>query len=76
MIGNSRRELLQPMIIGGWNVESPNFIAQRQIKYAEGGRKFEPGGYNNVPIAGMQAGIALFAAVVLYRRQRRSAASV
>ena len=58
-VKNSRRELLQPMIIGGWNVESPNFIAQREIKYAEGGRKFEPGGYNNVPIAGMQAAIAL-----------------
>ena len=47
------------MIIGGWNVESPNFIAQREIRYAEGGRKFEPGGYNNVPIAGMQAAITL-----------------
>jgi selenocysteine lyase/cysteine desulfurase len=58
-VKNSRRELLRPMIIGGWNVESPNFIAQREIKYAEGGRRFEPGGYNNVPIAGMQAAIAL-----------------
>ena len=47
---------LRPMIIGGWNVESPNFIAQREIRYANGGRKFEPGGYNYVPIAGMQGG--------------------
>ena len=58
-VKKSRHHLLRPMIVGGWNVESPNFIAQRQIKYEEGGRKFEPGGYNNVPIAGMQAGIAL-----------------
>src|SRR5207244_12323093 len=62
-VKNSRRELLRPMIIGGWNVESPNFIAQREIKFAEGGRKFEPGGYNNVPIAGMQAAIALLSEI-------------
>jgi len=70
-VKNSRRELLQPMIIGGWNVESPNFIAQREIRYAEGGRKFEPGGYNNVPIAGMQAAIALLAEVGLAKISER-----
>jgi selenocysteine lyase/cysteine desulfurase len=59
------------MIIGGWNVESPNFIAQREIKYAEGGRKFEPGGYNNVPIAGMQAAIALLDEVGLAKISER-----
>jgi cysteine desulfurase/selenocysteine lyase len=59
------------MIIGGWNVESPNFIAQREIRYAEGGRKFEPGGYNNVPIAGMQAAIALLAEVGLPKISER-----
>jgi len=64
-VKSDRRSLLRPMIIGGWNVESPNFIAQREIRYAEGGRKFEPGGYNNVPIAGMQAAIALLAEVGL-----------
>ena len=70
-VKESRRELLRPMIIGGWNVESPNFIAQREIKYAEGGRKFEPGGYNNVPIAGMQAAIALLAEVELSKISER-----
>ena len=70
-VKNSRRELLRPMIIGGWNVESPDFIAQREIKYAEGGRKFEPGGYNNVPIAGMQGGIALLAEVGLPKISER-----
>ena len=70
-VKNSRRELLRPMIIGGWNVESPNFIAQREIKYAEGGRKFEPGGYNNVPIAGMQAAIALLDEVGLAKISER-----
>ena len=70
-VKNSRRELLRPMIIGGWNVESPNFIAQREIKYAEGGRKFEPGGYNNVPIAGMQAAVTLLAKVGLPKISER-----
>ncbi|PYK71893.1 MAG: aminotransferase class V [Verrucomicrobia bacterium] len=70
-VKNSRHELLRPMIIGGWNVESPNFIAQREIKYAEGGRKFEPGGYNNVPIAGMQAAIALLDEVGLAKISER-----
>jgi cysteine desulfurase/selenocysteine lyase len=70
-VKNSRRNLLRPMIIGGWNVESPDFIAQREIKYAEGGRKFEPGGYNNVPIAGMQAAIALLGEVGLPKISER-----
>jgi cysteine desulfurase / selenocysteine lyase len=70
-VKNSRRNLLRPMIIGGWNVEAPNFIARREIKYAEGGRKFEPGGYNNVPIAGMQAAIALLSEVGLPKISER-----
>ena len=70
-VKNSRHELLRPMIIGGWNVESPNFIAQREIEYAKGGRKFEPGGYNNVPIAGMQAAIALLGEVGLAKISER-----
>ena len=70
-VKNSRHELLRPMIIGGWNVESPNFIAQRAIEYAKGGRKFEPGGYNNVPIAGMQAAIALLGEVGLAKISER-----
>jgi selenocysteine lyase/cysteine desulfurase len=70
-VKRSQRDLLRPMIIGGWNVESPNFIAQRQIKYAEGGRKFEPGGYNNVPIAGMQAAITLLREVGLAKISER-----
>ena len=70
-VRKNQRDLLRPMIIGGWNVESPNFIAQREIRYAEGGRKFEPGGYNNVPIAGMQAAIALLSEVGLPKISER-----
>jgi len=53
------RDLLQPTTIGGWNVESPNFVAQRQIKYAAGGRKFEAGAYYHSAIAGLGAAIKL-----------------
>jgi selenocysteine lyase/cysteine desulfurase len=52
-------------------VESPNFVAQREIRYENGGRKFEPGGYNNIPIAGMQGAIALLSAVGLSKISER-----
>ena len=58
-VNKSRRDLLHPTTIGGWNVESPNFIAQREIKYAGGGQKFEPGAYYHCAIAGLGAAIEL-----------------
>jgi cysteine desulfurase / selenocysteine lyase len=58
-VKKSRHELLRPAIIGGWNVESPNFIAQREIKYAAGGQKFEPGAYTHNAIAGLRAAVEL-----------------
>jgi len=54
-VKESRRDLLRPAIIGGWNVQSPNFIAQREIEYAPGGQKFEPGAYYHAAIAGLGA---------------------
>ena len=70
-VKKSRHELLRPMMVGGWNVESPNFVAQREIRYENGGRKFEPGGYNNIPIAGMQGAVALLSDVGLSKISRR-----
>ena len=58
-VKKSRRHLLRPVTIGGWNVQSPNFIAQREIKYASGGQKFEPGAYSHCAIAGFKAAIEL-----------------
>lgn len=58
-VKKNRHDLLRPMTIGGWNVESPNFVAQREITYAAGGRKFEPGAYTHSVIAGLQAAVAL-----------------
>jgi selenocysteine lyase/cysteine desulfurase len=64
-VKGSRRELLHPATIGGWNVQSPNFIAQREIKYAPGGQKFEPGAYYHCAIAGLGAAIGLLLEVGL-----------
>ena len=58
-VKKSRRDLLDPPIIGGWNVQSPNFIAQREITYAADGQKFEPGAYNHSAIAGLRAAVEL-----------------
>jgi cysteine desulfurase/selenocysteine lyase len=58
-VKNSRRDLLRPTTIGGWNVQSRNFIAQREIKYAPGGQKFEPGAYYHCAIAGLGAATEL-----------------
>jgi len=58
-IKKSRHDLLRPPIIGGWNVVSPNFIAQREVKFESGGRKFEPGAYTHSVLAGLRAAVEL-----------------
>ncbi|HEY2139073.1 MAG TPA: aminotransferase class V-fold PLP-dependent enzyme, partial [Chthoniobacterales bacterium] len=58
-VKKSRRELLRPAIIGGWNVVSPNFIAQREVVFETGGRKFEPGAYTHSVLAGLRAAVEL-----------------
>ena len=58
-VKTSRRELLRPAIIGGWNVMSPNFIAQRAVNFEDGGRKFEPGAYTHSVLAGLRAAVEL-----------------
>jgi len=64
-VSNRVRDLLWPSVIGGWNVRAPNFIAQSEIEFAAGGQKFEPGGYNYVPLAGMAAAVALLTEIGL-----------
>ena len=58
-VKKSRRDLLRPTTIGGWNVQSRNFIAQREIVYAAGGQKFEPGAYTHSVIAGLRGAVEL-----------------
>jgi len=61
-VRKSRSELLRPAIVGGWNVVSPNFIAQREVDFEEGGRKFEPGAYTHSVLAGLRAATELLLA--------------
>jgi selenocysteine lyase/cysteine desulfurase len=58
-VKKSRRDLLRPTIIGGWNVVSPNFIAQPEVQFVSGGRKFEPGAYTHTVLAGLKAAVEL-----------------
>jgi len=58
-VKKGRSDLLRPAIIGGWNVVSPNFIAQRQVEFETGGRKFEPGAYTHSVLAGLRAAVEL-----------------
>jgi cysteine desulfurase/selenocysteine lyase len=58
-VKKSRHDLLRPAMIGGWNVVSPNFISQREVKFETGGRKFEPGAYTHTVLAGLKAAVEL-----------------
>lgn len=58
-VKKSRHDLLRPMTIGGWNVVSPNFLSQREVKFETGGRKFEPGAYTHTVLAGLKAAVEL-----------------
>jgi selenocysteine lyase/cysteine desulfurase len=53
------QEMLRPSLLGSWNVRSPNFIAQEEIAFERGGRRYEPGALNISGILGMKAGIEL-----------------
>jgi selenocysteine lyase/cysteine desulfurase len=61
-VKKSRHDLLRPSMIGGWNVVSPNFISQREVKFETGGRKFEPGAYTHSVLAGLRAAVELLLA--------------
>jgi cysteine desulfurase / selenocysteine lyase len=52
-------DVLRPSLIGAWNVKSPNFIAQDQVEFEGGGRRYEPGVLNAVGIYGMKAALEM-----------------
>lgn len=53
------QEMLRPSLIGAWNVKSPNFIAQDDVQFEQGGRRYEPGVLNAVGIIGMKAALEM-----------------
>jgi selenocysteine lyase/cysteine desulfurase len=50
---------IQPPIHGSNNVRSPDYIAQEEIVFRSGAKRYEPGSYNLLSIAGLNACIAL-----------------
>ena len=58
-VAKDRTELCRPTLLGSWNVKSPDFQAQREIEFEEGGRRYEPGVLNITGIYGMRAAINL-----------------
>jgi cysteine desulfurase/selenocysteine lyase len=58
-VKESLQEQLRPALLGSWNVRSPHFIAQPEIDFEAGGRRYEPGALNVNGILGMKAGIDL-----------------
>jgi len=58
-VKEEHHDLLRPSLIGAWNVRSPNFIAQSDIVFESGGRRYEPGVLNAVGIYGMNASLEM-----------------
>lgn len=51
------QKFLRPCLLGSWNVQSPNFVAQDTIAFESGGRRYEPGMLNLPGIVGMTAAL-------------------
>ena len=53
-------DLCRPTLLGAWNVYSPNFQAQDEVRFMPTAQRYEPGVLNIAGIYGMQAAIAMF----------------
>ena len=80
-VAKERFSECRPTLLGSWNVQSPDFLAQRSIEFEEGGRRYEPGSLNIAGIYGMKASINLLqevgnekvSALILERRDQLEA---
>jgi cysteine desulfurase/selenocysteine lyase len=64
-------DLLRPTLLGAWNVNSPNFITQKEIAFPESGRRYEPGVLNAVGIYGMHAALGLLLGIGIHNIANR-----
>jgi selenocysteine lyase/cysteine desulfurase len=60
-VSRERFQECRPTLLGSWNIRSPDFLAQPDIIFEEGGRRYEPGVLNVAGIHGMRASINLIA---------------
>ena len=59
MVRKKAWDRLRPPLLGSWNVVSPEFLAQPEIRFESGGRRYEPGSLNLPGIEGMRASLEL-----------------
>lgn len=50
---------LRPTLLGAWNIESPNFIAQDEIRFSDTAVRYEPGVLNASGCYGMRAALEM-----------------
>ncbi len=62
-VREEHHDLLRPTLLGAWNVRSPNFVAQDEVTFEKGGRRYEPGVLNMAGILGMRASIEMLAGI-------------
>jgi cysteine desulfurase / selenocysteine lyase len=53
-------ERCRPTLLGAWNVYSPHFITQDEVRFVPTAQRYEPGVLNTPGIYGMKAGIEMF----------------
>lgn len=58
-VSREKFDLLEPALLGSWNVVSPQFVAQESINFYEGARRYEPGMLNLPGIVGMAASLEM-----------------
>jgi len=63
MVRKRAWDRLRPPLLGSWNVVSPEFLAQPEIRFESGGRRYEPGSLNLPGIEGMRASLELLDSV-------------
>lgn len=58
-VRREHQERLRPSLLGAWNVQSPGFVAQPELRFEQGARRYEPGILNLAGIVGMLASMQL-----------------
>ena len=53
-------DLCRPTLLGAWNVVSPNFQAQDEVRFVPTAQRYEPGVLNIAGIYGMKAALEMF----------------
>ncbi len=64
-------DLLRPSLLGAWNVQSPDYITQKEIRFHPTARRYEPGVLNASGIVGFRAVLKLLNNVGIQTISRR-----